>query len=199
MESSAKKAKHIKRGEFRRDRLSLSTSSQEKAATALASRATEMALLLEAKAVAAYIACDGEIDPALLLARCAARGSRILLPRTKNDGGLEFAEQEPGADSLPTGPGGILEPAGPPLALNRLPRASVLLVPSVALARDGTRLGRGGGYYDRFIPSARSAGWWIVGVCHDRYLVTSLPCEDHDARVDACLTDKRLTGPQDIV
>ena len=59
----------------------------------------------------------------------------------------------------------------------------LVLVPGIAFTRDGARLGRGGGFYDRFLahPELRARKW---GVCFARQLMESLPTELHDQRVD---------------
>jgi 5-formyltetrahydrofolate cyclo-ligase len=57
----------------------------------------------------------------------------------------------------------------------------------VAVARDGIRLGRGGGYYDRALRHARP-GAVLVGVVFDDELLDELPSEAHDMRVTAVVT-----------
>ncbi len=62
----------------------------------------------------------------------------------------------------------------------------VVLVPGVAFTPAGHRLGRGGGYYDRLLcelPPRVSR----VGVCHAIQVVSTLPIEPHDARMDALI------------
>jgi 5-formyltetrahydrofolate cyclo-ligase len=65
----------------------------------------------------------------------------------------------------------------------------LVLVPGMAFARDdGTRLGRGGGFYDRLLgaPGFRA---FAVGVCFDVQVIDHLPTEPHDQRVGALLTE----------
>lgn len=59
----------------------------------------------------------------------------------------------------------------------------LILVPGLAFTRDGRRLGRGGGYYDRLL-ARLPAGTPKFGVCFDAQLVPDLPSEPHDQRVD---------------
>ena len=143
----------------------------------------------EYRTVAGYIASDGEIDPAALLGRFRAIGSQILLPRTGPDSSLELA---PEGALEPSGPAGILEPTGPGIQPTHVSMPALLLVPSVGLTLQGGRLGRGGGFYDRFLPGLRAAGWTICGLCHDADLLPELPLEEHDQSVAWCLTEKRL-------
>lgn len=70
------------------------------------------------------------------------------------------------------------------------PPPDLILVPGLAFTRDGHRLGRGGGYYDRWLATQR--GIPTVGICFSCQLVDSLPVESHDLRVDAILTESGL-------
>jgi 5-formyltetrahydrofolate cyclo-ligase len=64
----------------------------------------------------------------------------------------------------------------------------LILVPGLAFTRDGHRLGRGGGFYDRYL-SQLSAGTIKLGVCFDAQVVENLPAEAHDQRVDEVITE----------
>ncbi len=189
MGTSAIKGKRIKRGHFRRERGALDPAEQAARARQLCDYSP---LLRDAATIAAYIACDGDLNPSLLLADRAAAGVRILLPRMLPDRLLEFAPAPANGEPLCLGPYGVLEPTGATARLETASQPRLMLVPSVALDYAGTRLGRGGGYYDRLLPAARRHGWAIVGLCHAEHLVEALPSEEHDARVDACLTNDGL-------
>lgn len=65
---------------------------------------------------------------------------------------------------------------------------SVILVPGLAFTREGERLGRGAGFYDRFLASHPQA--LRVGVAFGDQLLDSLPTESWDERVDVVLTDR---------
>ena len=64
----------------------------------------------------------------------------------------------------------------------------LVLVPGVAFTRSGDRLGQGGGWYDRFLPTARQ-DTRVVGVCFAEQVLDDLPVEDHDVRVDCVIDD----------
>ena len=63
----------------------------------------------------------------------------------------------------------------------------LILVPGLAFTAGGLRLGRGGGYYDRLLaslpPQTRT-----IGVCFATQLVTTLPIEEHDRRLQRVIT-----------
>jgi 5-formyltetrahydrofolate cyclo-ligase len=112
-------------------------------------------------------------------------GARVLLPVVPPQG----RELTWAVDSGRLAPGrfGLLEPVGPRLAPTAIGTAEVVVVPAVAVARDGVRLGRGGGYYDRALRHARP-GAVLVAVVFDDELVDALPAEPHDHRVGAVVT-----------
>jgi len=81
---------------------------------------------------------------------------------------------------------------GEPLLPAELGAADVIIMPGLAGTRDGARLGRGGGWYDRALPDAQDgAPRWLL--LNDDEVVDELPTEPHDARVDLIVT------PSDII
>lgn len=64
----------------------------------------------------------------------------------------------------------------------------LVLVPGLAFSRAGHRLGRGGGFYDRLL-AGRAKGASKLGICFGLQLLDSIPVEEHDAVLDAVITD----------
>jgi 5-formyltetrahydrofolate cyclo-ligase len=112
-------------------------------------------------------------------------GARVLLPVVPPNG----TELSWAVDTGRLAPGrfGLLEPVGPRLGPTAIGTAEVVVVPAIAVARDGVRLGRGGGYYDRALRHARP-GAVLVALVFDDELVDTLPAEPHDHRVGAVVT-----------
>ena len=80
---------------------------------------------------------------------------------------------------------GILEPHRQASQLE--PDAVELaLVPGLLFTRSGDRLGYGGGFYDRLLPTLRCP---LVGVTRDALIVESLPLEDWDVRMNWLCTE----------
>jgi 5-formyltetrahydrofolate cyclo-ligase len=73
-----------------------------------------------------------------------------------------------------------MEPVG--ALFTDLALIDVVLVPGVAFDAQGHRLGRGKGYYDRFLQSVSDIK--KIGVCFDFQKVESVPAEAHDVVVD---------------
>ena len=98
--------------------------------------------------MAAYVSMGTEPGTGALLDALDDAGKRVILPLLQPDNDLDWA--------LHTGPGdlvsagrGLLEPVGRRLGVDAVAGADVVLVPGLAVAVDGTRMGRGGGSYDR--------------------------------------------------
>lgn len=120
----------------------------------------------------------------IFTAACRA-GKTVAYPRVRSDL-LDFVAVAQRQELVP-GAFGILEPDGAktiPLAALEL-----IVVPGVAFDFAGHRLGYGKGYYDRFLQERRGA---LVGLCFDFQLVTKLPAEVHDVRMDMLVTDERI-------
>jgi 5-formyltetrahydrofolate cyclo-ligase len=79
---------------------------------------------------------------------------------------------------------GMLEPAAD-LPVVDPATLDLVLVPGVAFDRRGGRLGFGGGYYDRLLPTTPALR---VGVTYDCCLADELPCSEHDQRMDWVVT-----------
>jgi 5-formyltetrahydrofolate cyclo-ligase len=112
-------------------------------------------------------------------------GARVLLPVMP----LRGDELHWAVDTGRMAPGryGLLEPVGPRLGRTAVGTADVLVVPALGVARDGTRLGRGGGFYDRALLHARPDAV-VVAVVFDDELLDELPARPHDRPVTAVVT-----------
>lgn len=89
---------------------------------------------------------------------------------------------------LEVGPFGILQPDGDAEPL--VP--DVLFVPLLGFTPEGTRLGQGGGHYDRWLAEHRPA--LTVGLAWDVQVCAALPGEAHDVPLDAIVTPTRIYG-----
>lgn len=104
-----------------------------------------------------------------------------LLPVVTADGDLDWGEY----DGTLVPRGRLAEPGGPLLGVEAIAACDLVLVPALLVARDGTRLGRGMGCYDRAL--ARAIGLTIA-LLGDGELVDVLPAEPHDVPVRAVAT-----------
>jgi 5-formyltetrahydrofolate cyclo-ligase len=141
--------------------------------------------LAGARTFAAYVPDPDEPGYGRLPAAFTQLGARVLLPVMPAEGRQLAWAVDTGR--LARGRAGVLEPMGPRLGPTAIGAADVVVVPALAVARDGIRLGRGGGYYDRALRHARDDAV-LVALLFDEELVDELPTEPHDRRVTAVVT-----------
>lgn len=146
--------------------------------------------------VCAYWPVGAEPGSSALLDGLVRRGCRVLLPVVRPVGPLDWAGYT-GPESLQAGRLGLREPIGPRLGCAAIATAVLVLVPALAVDCRGTRLGRGGGHYDRTLPLAVTGTPLVAIVRDDEVLTVALPRQAHDVGVSAVLTPGRglLTLP----
>jgi 5-formyltetrahydrofolate cyclo-ligase len=133
--------------------------------------------------VAAYYSIGSEPDTRGLVFALWKRGTYVLLPLLRPDGDLDWASYE-GPDSLVAGPRGLKEPGEAARGTGAVASADVVLVPALAVDRQGNRLGRGGGSFDRAL--ARVGPLIpVIALLYDSELVDRVPVEGHDTPVRA--------------
>jgi 5-formyltetrahydrofolate cyclo-ligase len=169
------------------------------AARVEASRAIVTALVARADFQAAptlllTLPFGSEWDTAPLFAVAIGRNKVVALPRVNlATRMLELcAITDLGRDVAP-GYHGIREPL--PHCVDVAPAAIMwVLVPGVAFDRNGKRLGYGGGFYDRLLPSLSPAAARVAGA-FELQIVDDIPAAAHDLAVDAIVTEVRTLSP----
>lgn len=140
-----------------------------------------------AGAVLAFAAMPDEPDTAEILRRALADGKRLLLPRVRSKTEMDWVEL-PALCLLRPGAFGIQEPpADLPAADPAGYAAALALVPCLAASRDGVRLGRGGGYYDRYLAETACC---TAGLVRNAFLYETLPRTWNDLPVSIVLSDR---------
>lgn len=139
--------------------------------------------LHDAATVISYAPLPDEVDVSAVTEWCRREGKTVLLPKVVSDTEMELRVCH-GPDKLRAGRYNILEPTGPVAEPDSLTDA-VALVPGMAFDREGYRLGRGKGYYDRFL--ARTSVK-TIGVAFPFQIVDAVPHDEHDMRVDDVVT-----------
>lgn len=142
--------------------------------------------------VCGYLPLASEPLTTDLLDHLLASGITVLVPVVTGDSALDWCRYP-----SPTRPGvfGIAEPTGPRLGPESIRIADAVLVPALAVAPDGHRLGRGGGHYDRTLalvdppgPGSTTTGPLLVAVLFDGEILPGLPSCSHDIAVGAVTT-----------
>jgi 5-formyltetrahydrofolate cyclo-ligase len=142
-----------------------------------------------AATVAAYVSIGAEPGTGALLDALEQAGKRVILPVLLPDNDLDWAVHN---GALVARSRGLLEPGGPSLGVDAIAGADVVLVPGLAVAADGTRMGRGGGSYDRALARV-PVGTFTCVLLYPAELLVGVPAEPHDRRVTAAVTPEGVT------
>lgn len=126
--------------------------------------------------ITAYEPLPVEPDVSALVRRAYELGMRVLVPITLPDLDLDWAQWSP--DGL-----------GEPLGKDAIATVSVAFIPGLSVDERGTRMGQGGGCYDKALPRRRE-DTPVICILHAEEDRTepALPREAHDVPVDAVLT-----------
>ncbi len=138
-----------------------------------------------AHTVALYHALPDEVPTDEMLHRWHGP-KRLALPAVHPDGTMTLHEYL-GTGDLTPGAFGISEPREG----REIPPAEIdlVLIPGVAFDPSGRRLGRGRGFYDRYLARPDAAHIYKVGLCHPYALVPEVPAEPHDVVMDIVITN----------
>ncbi len=142
-----------------------------------------------AQRIALYVSMGREPQTGSLIDWLLATGHEVLVPILYADNDLGWGVA-PGAADLVPGRLGLSEPPVD-LGPDAIATADLVICPAVAVARNGVRLGRGGGSYDRALARVGS-GTPIWAAVYDSEIVDALPTNDHDQLVQAALTPTQL-------
>ncbi len=140
-----------------------------------------------ARSVAAYVSVGSEPGTGPLLEALSERGTEVLLPMLLPDGDLDWAPYT-GPHGLVAASRGMLDPVAHAVGTGAVTMVDAVFVPGLAVDRRGTRLGRGGGSYDRALARAGGRVFTCVLLHDGEVLDMRVPRDLHDVPVAAAAT-----------
>lgn len=177
------------RRRYRQRRSAVAVELIEGWSAAIAGRVALLDDWIKAEAVHSFVgALPGEVRTLGLIEQALQQRKRTICPRVRAHGQLEHREIARLSD-LRSSAFGLFEPdvdLAPPVDPDCV---GVVLVPGVAFAPDGARLGMGGGYYDRFLAQSSAL---TIGLAFEMQLAQSLPQAVHDHAVDLIVTELQV-------
>lgn len=147
-----------------------------------------------------YYSLPDEVNTHEWIDELVAEGKRVLLPVVVNDKDMVIREYT-GKHDLAEGSFHIMEPIGKLFPEEKYPEIEVAIIPGMSFDDTGHRLGRGKGYYDRFLTKLRGmevdkSGTEVdksdtedknlgtevykIGVCFGFQKLQEIPFESHD-------------------
>lgn len=164
---------------MRRQNRALTCEERQTASARIFSQVEQHEAFAAARCIACYCALGDEPESLPALQRWSQSGRRVVVPRVEGDE-MQFYDWSPATQCA--GAFGIDEPTAEArwCAPSEI---DLMVVPGVAFTRDGMRLGRGKGYYDRYLsqPDFRAK---TIGIGYRHQLLDVLPVEAHDAPLD---------------
>lgn len=182
-------AKRALRADLRERRQLLSEHARESAGEGIRTQLDALVERFGARSVSCYISTVAEPHTHRFLDDAIARGIRVLLPVSRDDGLLDWAVAQPGHDAR-EGLFGLPEPTGKllgPIAVNDV---DLMIVPAAAVDRTGMRLGWGRGYFDKTIGSMLHCPP-VYAVVYDTEYLDEVPRDVHDQPVTGVVTPTR--------
>ncbi len=112
-----------------------------------------------------------------------SQGKKCCFPRIENDTMVFCDCNSLKDDEFDQSSFGIKEPASSKPVVD--PKSiDVVVLPAVAYNEEGTRLGMGGGYYDRYFGSLGSDRPYLLGICYEFQICSDVPGTDNDISAD---------------
>lgn len=150
----------------------------------------------KAQMIMLFLSMPGEVETSTLVVRSWSEGKQVAVPRVDWDN-IHMVPVE--INSLDTGLKtvryGVREPAvGKVVPLDLI---DLIVVPGIAFDRNGYRVGRGRGFYDRFL-AQRELRAVRCGLCFHEQLIEDVPREAHDATMDLIVTDREAIQCGDL-
>ncbi|HET6251369.1 MAG TPA: 5-formyltetrahydrofolate cyclo-ligase [Tepidisphaeraceae bacterium] len=145
-----------------------------------------------ARVVMLYLSTPHEIDTAPLALKCWQTGKTVVVPKVSWDQRRMLPVE---INSLQTGittssAHNIREPiAGNPIPLDLI---DLVIVPGIGFTPNGYRIGRGMGFYDRFLAQSDFVGL-SCGLAFHEQLIDDVPILDHDMPLSMLVTDQGIT------
>ena len=168
---------------IRRRKSAFSTESLRELSQAIMERVFSHPQVAKAHTLMMYASLPDEVYTLDVLETLRQAGKRVYLPEVVSDTEMRLRVYE-GLSSLSEGAFHIMEPTGD-ICLKDTP-IDVAIIPGMAFDRQGHRLGRGKGYYDRFL---RGLHLYKIGVCFGFQLLDAIPYDEHDVVMDEVVSE----------
>jgi 5-formyltetrahydrofolate cyclo-ligase len=191
MTNSVDKSKADIRAKMRTMLHAMTNEQRHAAAVSACGKLTALEEFQNASVIMLYMPLANEIDVTPVAVQCFRLGKTVCVPKVDWDRREMTAAEVNSIDDdvLDCDEHGVRSPKDcRPVLPNTI---DLVIVPGLAFDQRGNRLGRGGGYYDRFIKKLRTSTT-TVGLVFDTQIVPAVPFKKSDAAVDMVVTDRRV-------
>lgn len=140
--------------------------------------------LQRAETILMYYSLPDEVNTHVYIDQLLEQGKKILLPEVI-DGENMVIREYTGKHDLKEGAFHIMEPIGSLFPEERYQEIDLAIIPGMAFDAKRNRLGRGKGYYDRFLQKIPQV--YKIGICFPFQLIDEIPTEETDIKMDAIM------------
>jgi 5-formyltetrahydrofolate cyclo-ligase len=145
----------------------------------------------QSKVIFFFASFRSEVSTSQLIEEALRLGKSVLLPSVDSRNRELHLFEIKDLNELSAGYMGIPEPVVGGERERDINDATLVVLPGAAFDLRGGRLGYGGGYYDKLLAGLRRK-IPLIALAYEEQIVDSLPCETHDIRVNAIVTDRRV-------
>jgi len=166
---------------------SLSEEYKKEAGKVIAEKVISLPLFKESKTLFIYVSTANEPDTFSIIKEAWQHGKEVYVPKCFSSGQMQAVKLN-SFDELSPNSFGIPEPeTSDETAPDNFDMA---IIPCISAWTDGSRLGHGGGYYDRFLEKHETKK---VCICFEKLLSSQIPMEKYDIYMDCVVTESRTT------
>ena len=169
---------------IRNEKRQYSSSQLEELSRSVLSRINGNEHLQRAETILMYYSLPDEVNTHVYIDQLLEQGKKILLPEVI-DGENMVIREYTGKHDLKEGAFHIMEPIGSLFPEERYQEIDLAIIPGMAFDAKRNRLGRGKGYYDRFLQKIPQV--YKIGICFPFQLVDEIPTEETDIKMDAIM------------
>jgi 5-formyltetrahydrofolate cyclo-ligase len=180
------------RARMRATLASMSEEDRHRASRLACTRLINLDVFRHASVIMTYMPLATEVDTTPIAIRCFQTGKNVCVPRVDWERREMYAIEVNSFDDhyMETDEHGLRSPREGRLVVPN--SIDVVVVPGLAFDTRGNRLGRGGGYFDRFLSRLRRSAA-SVGLAFDEQIIDEVPIDGRDVSVDLIVTNRRVT------
>ena len=176
------------RKEIKKKLLEQSRQDRDDKSRLIIEKVTALPIFLKAKTLYCFVSMPQEVDTELLIDRAFSQGKHVIVPKADlANKQLHWYEIRSRSRDLREGVLGIHEP-NPHTARLFSGEPDCIFVPGVVFDKKNNRIGRGAGFYDRYLstipPYVRK-----IGLAFSFQVVSEFPLNPHDVGLDEVITD----------
>lgn len=189
LENSVREKKDIIRKEIIRLLQGQDLSLREERSSKIAEKLLSCEEYKASQTVMTYVALPLEVNTDQIIKKALEHGKRVVVPFIEPDSQTITASELSGIECLEKGPLGIFQPKEGSSRSIPLKEIDLVVVPAIAYDQQNIRLGRGKGYYDRFLASDDLSSAKVIGLAFHFQILDCLPSDPHDKPVQRVITD----------